>query len=81
MKYRIRINHTLGNPRRGSTEHVSRVFDETNKELIFKNFILNVPSSGEKDEVGENWNVTCEGELTIDKSTSTAIINPLSKEI
>jgi len=34
----------------------------------------NVPVWDERD--GEQWNVCCEGSLTIDKNTSTAIIEP-----
>ena len=74
-KYRIRYNKTRGEAGRGSIDHAWRVFEE-DKEYLFKNFTLNVPSTGEKDENGQDWNVCCYGELTIDKKTSTAIINP-----
>jgi hypothetical protein len=37
-----------------------------------------VPSASERDGTSENWNVTCEGIMTIDRDTSTAIINPVS---
>jgi hypothetical protein len=56
-------------------DHVWRVF-ENEKEYLFKHFILNVPSSSERDGTSENWNVTCQGIMTIDRVTSTAIINP-----
>jgi hypothetical protein len=75
-KYSIRFNQSRGQPGRGSTEHVWRVF-ENGKEYLFKNFVLNVPSSSEKDSVSDNWNVTCQGVMTIDRDTSTAIINPV----
>ena len=55
-------------------EHVWRVF-EGDKEYLFKHFKLNVPSASEKQEGSEDWNVVCEGTLTIDKETSTAIIS------
>lgn len=75
-KYSIRFNQSRGQPGRGTPEHVWRVF-ENGKEYLFKNFILNVPSSSERDGTSENWNVTCHGIMTIDRETSTAIINPL----
>jgi hypothetical protein len=74
-KYSIRFNQTRGQPGRGSTEHVWRVF-ENGKEYLFKHFVLNVPSNSEKDGVSDNWNVTCQGVMTIDRETSTATINP-----
>ena len=74
MKYKIRFNKTRGLDGRGSMDHVWRVF-EGEKEYLCKNFVLNVPSNGEKEEQSEDWNVVCEGVLTLDKKTSTAIIN------
>ena len=73
-KYKIRFNKSRGNPGRGTKDHVWRVF-ENGKEYLFKNFILNVESKSEIDESGGDWNVVCNGVMTIDKETSTAIIN------
>lgn len=73
-KYAIRFNKTRGMEGRGTLEHCWRVF-ENGKEFLFKNFQLNVPSQSEKEENSEDWNVICFGALTIDKETSTAIIN------
>lgn len=73
-KYSIRFNKSRGQPGRGTKEHVWRVF-ENGKEYLFKNFKLNVPSESEKDPNSEDWNVTCQGYMIIDKETSTAIIN------
>ena len=70
--YSIRFNQTRGQPGRGTPEHVWRVF-ENGKEYLFKNFKINVPSQSETD--GNNWNVCCEGVMTIDRETSTAIID------
>jgi hypothetical protein len=70
--YSIRYNQTRGQPGRGTPEHVWRVF-ENGKEYLFKNFKLNVSSQSETD--GQNWNVCCDGVMTIDRETSTAIIN------
>jgi hypothetical protein len=71
-KYLIRFNRSRGNPGRGTKEHVWRVF-ENNKEYIFKNFRINVPTYSEQSN--GDWNVACHGYLEIDRETSTAIIN------
>jgi hypothetical protein len=73
-KYRIRFNKSRGQAGRGTADHVWRVFDG-NKEYLFKNFKLNVASESEKEANGEDWNVVCYGIMTIDRETSTAIIN------
>jgi hypothetical protein len=75
MKYSIRFNKSRGMPGRGSVDHSWRVFDETGKERLFKNFKLNVESFSEKEKNSEDWNVVCYGVLTIDRESSTAIIN------
>ena len=59
---------------RGTLDHCWRVF-ENDKEYLFKNFQINVPSQSEKATDSEDWNVVCHGVMTIDKETSTAIIN------
>lgn len=59
---------------RGTVDHVWRVF-EGEKEYLFKNFKLNVESNSEKEPNSEEWNLVCFGIMTIDKETSTAIIN------
>jgi len=73
-KYSIRFNKTRGLEGRGTKYHVWRVF-ENGKEYLFKHFEINVSSKSEKDPNSEDWNVTCEGTMTIDRTTSTAIIN------
>jgi hypothetical protein len=75
-KYRIRFNKSRGQPNRGSLEHVWRVF-EGDKEYLFKNFKINVPSTSEMEINSQDWNVVCYGTMTIDKETSTAIINEI----
>ena len=72
MKYLIRFNKTRGQPNRGTMEHVWRVF-ENKKEYLVKHVNINVPSYSER--TGEDWNIACEGILTFDRETSTAIIN------
>lgn len=76
-KYLIRFNKTRGQNGRGTMEHVWRVF-ENDQEYIVKHFKLNVPSfdlkSGDGTE-NDDWNICCYGHMTIDRDTSTAVIN------
>lgn len=72
MKYQIRFNKSRGQLGRGTVDHVWRVFED-GKEYLFKNFQVNVPCVSERD--GEDWNMLCEGTMTIDRETSTAIIS------
>ena len=74
-KYSIRFNQSRGQPGRGTSDHVWRVFENDGKEYLFKNFVLQVPSSSERDSTSENWNVTCHGYMIIDRETSTATIS------
>jgi hypothetical protein len=71
MKYAIRFNKTRGQPGRGSLEHVWRVFED-GKEYLFKHVQINVPSYSEQDN--GDWNIVCNGTMTIDRITSTAVI-------
>ena len=71
MKFRVRFNKSRGQPGRGTPEHVWRVFDETGKEWLCKHVTLIVPSRSEKEANSEDWNMVCEGEMVIDRETST----------
>jgi hypothetical protein len=71
-RFAIRFNKTAGEPGRGTPDHVWRVFD-WEKEYIAKQVRINVPSWGEK--TGEDWSICCEGEITIDRLTSTITID------
>jgi hypothetical protein len=73
-KYRIRFNKSRGQEGRGTTDHVWRLF-EGDKEYLIKHFKLNVPSESEIESNGADWNVVCYGVLTLDRNTSTAVIN------
>jgi hypothetical protein len=73
-KYRIRFNKSRGQENRGTVDHVWRVF-EGDKEYLVKNFKLNVLSESEAEANGADWNLVCYGYLTLDRDTSTAIIN------
>ena len=74
MKYRVRFNKSRGMPGRGTPDHVWRVFDETGKEWLCKNIEISVPTRGEKEAGTEDWNIACEGEMSIDRETSTISI-------
>jgi len=74
QKYKIRFNKTRGMEGRGSLDHAWRVF-EGSKEYLFKHFELNVPSFSERDDNDQDWNLCCFGVMSINKETSTAIIN------
>ena len=69
--FEIRYNQTRGQPGRGTVDHVWRVFED-GKEYLTKNVEINVPCRGEK--TGNDWSVVCDGALTLDRETSTAII-------
>lgn len=71
MKYRVRFNKSRGQPGRGSLEHVWRVFDETGKEWLCKHVQLLAPSRSEQEANSEDWNMVCEGNMLIDRDTST----------
>ena len=77
-KYQIRFNKSRGQPGRGSMDHVWRVF-ENGKEYLFKNLDIAVPVKSEKDENGVDYNICCQGFLTIDRDTSTAVITATVK--
>lgn len=77
-KYHIRFNKTRGQPGRGTAEHVWRVFENGRKEYLVKHFKINVPVHDEvtgDGKGGDDWNMCCFGVLTMEKETSTAIIN------
>lgn len=72
--YKIRFNKTRGMEGRGTIDHVWRVF-ENDKEFLFKHLDINVPVKSEKDANEIDYNITCNGYMTIDRDTSTAIIS------
>ena len=75
-KYLIRFNKSRGQPGRGTKEHAWRVV-ENEKEYLVKHVKINVPSFDEVSGSAENndWNIACFGILSLDRETSTAIIN------
>lgn len=70
--YLIRFNKSRGQEGRGTLDHVWRVF-ENDQEYLVKHFKINVPTVDQTD--GFDWNISCYGFMTLDKETSTAIIN------
>ena len=73
MNYAIRFNKSRGQEGRGSIDHVWRVFED-GKEYLFKNLDIQVPVKSAKDENTDDYNIVCQGTMTIDRETSTAII-------
>ena len=71
MKYRIRYNHSRGQPGRGTEEHVWRVF-QGDTEWLARHVIIEVFSYSEKE--GSNWNIVCEGKLEFFSDTDTIVI-------
>ena len=71
-EFMIRFNKSRGQEGRGTIDHVWRVFED-GKEYLVKNVQINVPSYGAK--TGEDWSMCCAGTLTINRETSTAIID------
>jgi len=46
---------------------------ENDREYLFKHFKLEVYAESEMSS-GPDWNIACQGYMTIDRETSTAII-------
>ena len=76
MKVRIRFNKSRGQPGRGTVDHVWRVFEDQ-KEYLVKNVVINVRSWGEKESDSDDWNIACNGKVSIDRETSTITVVPL----
>jgi hypothetical protein len=71
----VRFNKTRGEPGRGTLDHVWRVFDNE-KEYVVKNVRIEVPSWGA--QTGQDWSICCEGQIAIDRETSTITIGEKS---
>lgn len=54
-------------------DHVWRVF-ENGKEFLLKNLDITAPVKSEKDVNGMDYNIVCQGYMTLDRETSTAVI-------
>ena len=52
-------------------DHVWRVFED-GKEYLVKHIKIEAPIWDETD--GVDWNIACNGTLTLDRETSTAVI-------
>jgi hypothetical protein len=75
-KYLVRFNKSRGQPNRGTVDHAWRVF-ENGKEFLCKHVNINVSSKSER--TNDDWNIACEGIMTIDKETSTITISDEAK--
>jgi hypothetical protein len=71
--YTVRFNKSRGQPGRGTTEHVWRVF-ENDKEYLARHIQIQVPSWSEMDENGHDYNIVCHGRLLWYNDTDTAVI-------
>lgn len=71
--YLIRFNKTRGQEGRGTVDHVWRVFENNVKEYLFKHVQIDCPSYSERTEA--DWNIACDGYLTIDRVNSIAMIS------
>ena len=67
----IRFNKSRGQQGRGSVDHVWRVFQD-GKEFLCKHVNIQIPLTDVK--TGDDWSLTGQGEMIIDKETSTIII-------
>ena len=67
----IRFNKSRGQQGRGSVDHVWRVFQD-GKEFLCKHVNIQIPLTDVR--TGDDWNLTGQGEMIIDKETSTIII-------
>ena len=79
-KYTIRFNKTRCQTGRGTMDHVWRVF-ENDKEYLFKHLDITVPVKSEKDLNGADYNIVCHGFMSIDRNTSTAVIQAKIEQI
>lgn len=70
MKIRVRFNKSRGQEGRGTAEHAWRVF-VGKKEYLAKNVVFTIPCQSEKDCCSEDWNMMAEGEIEINRETST----------
>lgn len=70
--FQIRFNKSRGQSGRGSVDHVWRVF-ENGQEYLCKHIKINVSCYDERTE--DDWNISCDGYMTIDRETSTIMIN------
>lgn len=73
---RVRYNKRKGQPGFGTADHVWRVFTDEGKEYIVKHVELHGVVRGARDPNGADWNMVCEGQLVLDRTTSTAYVKP-----
>lgn len=73
MIYRIRYNKSKGQPGRGSTSHVWRVF-ANNEEILAKYVRIETNSWTEIDKNGQDYNIACRGRMIWFGDTDTVVI-------
>jgi len=76
MRYRISINKRKGTNGGGTDDHHWAILDEKFKMIICKHLFIRTPSWMERGCSDEDWMVVTEGQLEINKPTSTVEIVP-----
>ncbi len=72
-KYTIRFNKSRGQPGRGSSLHVWRVF-ENDLEILAKHVRIETRSWSELDSNGQDYNIACYGVMHFYEDTQTVVI-------
>jgi len=72
-KYHIRFNKTAGQPDRGTSNHVWRVF-ENGTEYLARHVRINTISWSE--QTGPDWNIVCLGKMVFHPDVDIIEINP-----
>ena len=73
-KYTIRFNKSLGQPGRGTVDHVWRVF-ENEREILAKHVRIETRSWTEMDANGADYNIACRGSMMFFDDTDTVVIS------
>lgn len=73
MKIKVRYNKRRGEEGRGTKEHAWRVF-VGKKEYLAKHVAFNIPCRSEKECCSEDYNMVADGEIEINRETSTITI-------
>ena len=60
-------------------DHVWRVF-ENGKEFLLKNLDITAPVKSEKDVNGMDYNIVCQGYMTLDRERSKGVITQEKSE-
>jgi hypothetical protein len=73
MKIRVRFNKSRGQEGRGTIDHAWRVF-VGKKEYLAKHVVFAIPCHSDKECCSDDWNMVADGQIQIDRDTSTIIV-------